>query len=105
MALILASITRCESLREAAAGAHSRRWHASRTSAEAGGRQKGTPNKNRAALLAKLDDAFPSYDRLLALVEIAQDPETDLSMRVDCHKALASYIYPKMRTTESVDAS
>ena len=70
-----------------------------------GGRQKGTPNKNRAALMAKLDDAFPSYDPLLALVEIAQDPETDLSMRVDCHKTLASYIYPKMRTAESVVAS
>lgn len=66
-----------------------------------GGRQKGTPNKNRAALIAKLDDAFPSYDPLLALVEIAQDPETDLSMRVDCHKTLASYIYPKMRTADS----
>ena len=65
-----------------------------------GGRQKGTPNKNRAALMAKLDDAFPSYDPLLALVEIAQDPETDLTMRVDCHKTLASYIYPKMRTVE-----
>ena len=69
-----------------------------------GGRQKGTPNKNRAALMAKLDNAFPSYDPLLALVEIAQDPETDLSMRVDCHKTLASYIYPKMRTAEPVGA-
>ena len=66
-----------------------------------GGRQKGTPNKNRTALLAKLEDSFPTYDPLLALVEIAQDPETDLSMRVDCHKTLASYIYPKMRTADS----
>ena len=65
-----------------------------------GGRQKGTPNKNRTALLAKLDHAFPNYDPLLALVEIAQDPKTDLSMHVDCHKTLASYIYPKMRTAE-----
>ena len=69
-----------------------------------GGRQKGTPNKNRAALLAKLEDSFPTYDPLLALVEIAQDTETDLSMRVDCHKTLASYIYPKMRTVEPVVA-
>jgi hypothetical protein len=70
-----------------------------------GGRQKGTPNKNRAALLTKLDEAFPSYDPLLALVEIAQDPETGLSMRVDCHKTLASYIYPKMRAAEPVVAN
>ena len=42
--------------------------------------------------MAKLEDSFPNYDPLLALVEIAQDPETDLSMRVDCHKTLASYL-------------
>jgi len=69
-----------------------------------GGRQKGTPNKNRAALLAKLEDSFPTYDPLLALVEIAQDPKTDQAMRVDCHKTLASYIYPKMRAAEPVVA-
>ena len=63
-----------------------------------GGRQKGTPNKNRVALLAKLEDSFPSYDPLLALIEIAHNPATELSMRVDCHKTLAGYIYPKMRT-------
>ena len=65
---------------------------------KSGGRQKGTPNKNRAALLAKLEDFFPGYDPLLALIEIAQNPATDLSTRVDCHKTLAGYIYPKMRT-------
>ena len=63
-----------------------------------GGRQKGTPNKNGAALLAKLEDFFPGYDPLLALIEIAQNPFTDLSTRADCHKTLAGYIYPKMRT-------
>ena len=63
-----------------------------------GGRQKGTLNKNRGALLAKLEDSFPSYDPLLALIEIAHNPATELSMRVDCHKTLAGYIYPKMRT-------
>ena len=63
-----------------------------------GGRQKGTPNKNRGALLAKLEDSFPSYDPLLSLIEIAHNPATELSMRVDCHKTLAGYIYPKMRS-------
>ena len=68
-----------------------------------GGRQKGTPNKNRAALLAKLEDSFPTYDPLLALVEIAQDASVDLSVRLDCHKTLANYLYPKMRSVEWID--
>jgi hypothetical protein len=33
-----------------------------------GGRQKGTLNKNRGALLAKLEDSFPSYDPLTCLL-------------------------------------
>ena len=68
-----------------------------------GGRQKGTPNKNRTALLAKLDDSFPNYDPLLALVELAQDGSVDLSVRLDCHKTLANYLYPKMRSVDWID--
>ena len=68
-----------------------------------GGRQKGTPNKNRAALLAKLDDSFPTYDPLLALAGLAQDGPVDLSVRLDCHKTLANYLYPKMRSVEWID--
>jgi hypothetical protein len=67
-----------------------------------GGRQKGTPNRNRVALLEKLATAFPEYDPLLALAELAQDDEVDLSVRLDCHKTLATYLYPKMRSVDCV---
>jgi hypothetical protein len=70
-----------------------------------GGRQRGTPNKNRVALLAKLEDSFPTYDPLLALAELAQDASVDLSVRLDCHKTLANYLYPKMRSVEWIDAN
>jgi len=67
-----------------------------------GGRQKGTPNRNRAALLEKLAAAYPEYDPLLALAELAQDDAVDLSVRLDCHKTLATYLYPKMRAVDCV---
>jgi len=68
-----------------------------------GGRQKGTPNKNRAALIERLNDKYPSYDPVIALAELAQDASVDLSVRLDCHKTLANYLYPKMRSVEWID--
>jgi len=68
-----------------------------------GGRQRGTPNKNRAALIERLSGHFPDYDPLVALAELALDPSVDLSMRLDCHKTLANYLYPKMRSVEWID--
>ena len=68
-----------------------------------GGRQKGTPNKNRAALIERLSERFPNYDPVIALAELAQDASVDLSVRLDCHKTLANYLYPKMRSVEWID--
>ena len=68
-----------------------------------GGRQKGTPNKNRAALIERLNEKHPNYDPAMALAELAQDASVDLSVRLDCHKTLASYLYPKMRSVEWID--
>ena len=68
-----------------------------------GGRQKGTPNKNRAALIERLSEHFPNYDPVIALAELAQDASVDLSVRLDCHKTLANYLYPKMRSVEWID--
>jgi hypothetical protein len=68
-----------------------------------GGRQKGTPNKNRAALIERLSERFANYDPVIALAELAQDASVDLSVRLDCHKTLANYLYPKMRSVEWID--
>jgi len=38
-----------------------------------GGRQVGTPNKNRTALRERLAFNYPDYDPLIALAEIALD--------------------------------
>lgn len=68
-----------------------------------GGRQRGTPNKNRAALIERLSERFPNYDPVIALAELAQNASVDLSVRLDCHKTLANYLYPKMRSVEWID--
>ena len=68
-----------------------------------GGRQKGTPNKNRAALIERLSEKYPNYDPVIALAELAQDASVDLSVRLDCHKTLANYLYAKMRSVEWID--
>jgi len=66
-------------------------------------RQQGTPNENRAALIERLNDNYPSYDPVIGLAELAQDVLVALSVRLDCHKTLVSYLYPKMRSVEWKD--
>lgn len=68
-----------------------------------GGRQRGTPNKNRAALIERLSERFPNYDPVIALAELAQNASVDLSVRLDCHKTLANYLYPKMRSVAWIE--
>ena len=48
-----------------------------------GGRQVGTPNRNRTALRERLAFNYPDYDPLIALAEIALDQSNDLSVRID----------------------
>ena len=45
-----------------------------------GGRQVGTPNKNRTALRERLATSYPDYDPLIALAEIALDQSNDLAV-------------------------
>jgi len=68
-----------------------------------GGRQVGTPNKNRTALRERLAFNYPDYDPLIALAEIALDQSNDLSVRIDCHKTIAAYVHTKMRTSAPVE--
>ena len=68
-----------------------------------GGRQKGTPNKNRAALRERLEEFFPGYDPLVSLAGIAVDEANDLSIRIDCHKTIAGYVHPKVRSVDIME--
>ena len=65
-----------------------------------GGRQKGTPNKSRAALLEAINEKYPDYHPVLAMVEIAHDEGSTPEMRFQAHKEIAQYIEPKRKSTE-----
>lgn len=66
-----------------------------------GGRQKGTPNKNKQALLEAIQDRFPEYHPVLAMAEIANDEKADPAMRFQAHKEVAQYIEPKRKAVET----
>ena len=67
-----------------------------------GGRAKGTPNRDKQALRERLSSLYPDYDPILAMVEMANDEALEPSMRLDCHKTIANYIHPKMRSIEHI---
>ena len=69
-----------------------------------GGRTKGTPNRDKQALRDRLASLYPEYDPILAMVEMANDDSLEPSMRLDCHKAIAGYIHPKIRAIEILTA-
>jgi hypothetical protein len=68
-----------------------------------GGRQDGAPNRSRGALRERLASNFPDYDPLIALVEIALDVTNELSLQIDCHPAIAVYVYPKVRASALIE--
>lgn len=65
-----------------------------------GGRQKGTPNKEKAGLLAMLSERFPGYHPVMAMAEIANDPAVELDTRFQAHKEVAQYVEPKRKAIE-----
>ena len=67
-----------------------------------GGRTKGTHKRDKQALRERLSSLGPDYDPILAMVEMANDKALEPSMRLDCHKTIANYIHPKMRSIEHI---
>lgn len=70
--------------------------------AKGAGRVKGTPNKKTQSLLDMC--AERNYDPVLAMIDIAQDENADPAMRLQAHKEVAQYVYPKRKALEhSID--
>lgn len=65
-----------------------------------GGRKAGTLNKSSQELKMMLKDKFPGWDPVLQLAGVAQDPEVDLPLRVQCAKEVAPYLHPRRKATE-----
>lgn len=65
-----------------------------------GGREKGTPNKDKKALQDKIQAEYPGYDPVLSMVAISQSPDTPLDMKITCHKEVAKYIHAQRKAVE-----
>jgi len=81
-----------------------------------GGRKKGTPNKEKQELLDMIQEKFPDYHPLLAMVEIANNEEIvvmvtkkglDIEVnavtedtKFQAHKEVCKYIVPQLKAIE-----
>lgn len=65
-----------------------------------GGRTKGVPNKDTAAIADALRERYPDWDPVIAMAEIANDPKNDITLRLAAAKEVAQYIHPKRKAIE-----
>jgi hypothetical protein len=63
-------------------------------------RPAGLPNKNKQALIALLEARYPGYNPVCEMVEIAKNPENDISLRANMHKEVAKYVAPQLKAVE-----
>jgi hypothetical protein len=63
------------------------------------GRPKGTPNKKTAELRAKVEaEGVTPLDFLLGVM---RDDAEDMDRRIECAKAAAQYVHPKLSSIEA----
>ncbi len=58
------------------------------------GSQKGS------LLLAEIRKRYPNYHPILAIVDIAHNEDADLELQFACHKTVAKYIEPELKSIE-----
>jgi hypothetical protein len=56
-----------------------------------------TTNK---ALLGMLQAKFPNYHPVIAMAELAHGEDVDNGIKLNCHKEIAKYIEPQLKSVE-----
>jgi hypothetical protein len=51
-------------------------------------------------LLAEIRNKYPNYHPILAIVDIAHSEEASLDLQFNCHKTVAKYIEPELKSIE-----
>jgi len=51
-------------------------------------------------VLSMLQGIEPDYHPLISILKISADPGADLRLRFDCHRTIARYVEPELRTIE-----
>lgn len=54
----------------------------------------------RERILEMLQGKFPEYHPLMALAEMAHDAQIEPRVRADCHKSIAKYVEPELKSVE-----
>lgn len=65
-----------------------------------GGRTSGRLNKKSQAISDLIAKKYPTYHPILSLVEIAQDTNNDVSLRLQANKEVAKYVCPQLKSIE-----
>ena len=52
------------------------------------------------ALVAMLHAEFPNYHPLLSIARIAHHQDADLKLQFECHKTIAKYLEPELKSVE-----
>ena len=50
--------------------------------------------------MAMLHSEFPNYHPLLSIARIAHHQDADLKLQFECHKTIAKYIEPELKSVE-----
>lgn len=66
-----------------------------------GGREKGTPNRERKDLLEMLSEKYPGYHPVMAMAAIANDKKADESLKFHANKEIAKYVCPQLKATST----
>lgn len=51
-------------------------------------------------LLAEIRKRYPNYHPILAIVDIAHDENASLDLQFNCHKTVAKYVEPELKSIE-----
>lgn len=54
----------------------------------------------RDQLLGMLQSQFPNYHPLISIAKIAHHGDADLKLQFECHKTIAKYVEPELKTVE-----
>lgn len=54
----------------------------------------------RELLLGMLQKEYPSYHPLVSIARIAHDDSADLKLQFECHKTIAKYVEPELKSIE-----
>lgn len=54
----------------------------------------------RDALLGMLQKEFPNYHPLISIARIAHHGDADLKLQFECHKTIAKYVEPELKSLE-----